>query len=79
MCSESRDVVLVSLCYGRDMPRNGDWFLRNSRELMNVAVSRASAVCHVFGDREAARASDIKHIARLAGLMLFDLIGEVRV
>ena len=48
------------------MPRNGDWFLRNTRELMNVAVSRARAVCHVFGDREAARASDIRHIARLA-------------
>lgn len=63
---DDRDVVLVSLCYGHDMPRNGDWFLRNSRELMNVAISRARAVCHVFGDREAARASDIKHIARLA-------------
>lgn len=63
---DARDVVLVSLCYGRDMPRNGDWFLRNSRELMNVAISRARAVCHVFGDRQAARASDIRHIARLA-------------
>ena len=63
---DDRDVVLISLCYGRDMPRNGDWFLRNSRELMNVAVSRARAVCHVFGDREAARASNIRHIARLA-------------
>ena len=63
---DARDVVLVSLCYGRDMPRNGDWFLRHSRELMNVAVSRARAVCHIFGDREAARASDIRHIARLS-------------
>jgi very-short-patch-repair endonuclease len=63
---DDRDVVLVSLCYGRDMPRNGDWFLRKSRELMNVAISRARAVCHVFGDREAARTSDIRHIARLA-------------
>ena len=63
---DDRDVMLVSLCYGRDMPRNGDWFLRNSRELMNVAISRARAVCQVFGDREAARASDIRHIARLA-------------
>lgn len=63
---DDRDIVLVSLCYGRGMPRNGDWFLRNSRELMNVAVSRARAVCHVFGDREAAQRSDIRHIARLA-------------
>jgi very-short-patch-repair endonuclease len=63
---DDRDVMLVSLCYGRDMPRNGEWFLRNSRELMNVAVSRARAVCHVFGDREAAGTSDIRHIARLA-------------
>jgi very-short-patch-repair endonuclease len=63
---DDRDVVLVSLCYGPDMPRGAKWFLRESREVINVGISRARAVCLVFGDRTAAAASDIKHIARLA-------------
>ena len=61
----ARDVILMSLCYGKNMPRGAEWFLRNSRELINVAVSRAKAVCHVFGNRDDAASSSIRHIARL--------------
>jgi very-short-patch-repair endonuclease len=63
---DDRDVMLISLCYGADMPRNGAWFLQSSRELINVAVSRARAVCQIFGNRDAALSCDIKHIAQLA-------------
>ena len=62
----ARDVVLLSLCYGPNMPHGAEWFLSNSRELINVAVSRARAVCHIFGNRTAAEQSSIRHIARLS-------------
>ncbi len=62
----ARDVVLISLCYGPGMPRGAEWFLKGSCELVNVAVSRAKAVCHVFGNREAAEKSSLRHIRRLA-------------
>lgn len=63
---DARDVVLISLCYGPDMPHGAAWFLAQSRELVNVAVSRARAVCHVFGNREAVLGSGIPHLALLA-------------
>jgi very-short-patch-repair endonuclease len=63
---DDRDVILVSLCYGPGMARGSEWFIRNSQELLNVAVSRARAVCHIFGQREAAEKSSISHIRKLA-------------
>lgn len=63
---DARDVVLISLCYGNDMPHGAEWFLRESRELINVAVSRARSVCHVFGDRDAALRASIPHLSLLA-------------
>lgn len=66
---DARDVVLVSLCYGSQMSRGSEWFIRNSGELLNVAVSRARAVCHIFGNRAAAESSSIRHIRRLAKWM----------
>ena len=63
---DDRDVILVSLCYGEGMPRGSEWFLSKSRDWLNVAISRAKAVCHIFGDRDAALRSSIHHISRLA-------------
>lgn len=63
---DDRDLVLLSLCYGPGMPRGSDWFLRNNTDWLNVAVSRARAVCHIFGNREACEQSSIRHIVRLA-------------
>lgn len=63
---DARDVVLISLCYGNTMPHGAAGFLRESRELINVAVSRARSVCHVFGDRDAALRASIPHLSLLA-------------
>ena len=62
---DARDLVLVSLCYGSKMPRGSDWFLRNHTDWLNVAISRARAVCHIFGDKQACLTSSIRHISRL--------------
>jgi len=62
---DARDLILLSLCLGPDMPAGSRVFIAESGNLMNVAVSRARAVCHVFGNREAAEASDIPHVVKL--------------
>ncbi len=62
---DARDLVLVSLCLGRGMPRGSLEFLRREARLLNVAVSRARVVCLVLGSREVARASGIPHITTL--------------
>lgn len=63
---DDRDLVLISLCYGPDMPRGSEWFLRNNTDWLNVAVSRARAVCNIFGNKTASEQSSIRHIAKLA-------------
>jgi very-short-patch-repair endonuclease len=63
---DARDVILISPCYAQDMPQGARWFLRQGASLFNVAVSRARAVCHVFGDLDACERSDIRHLALLA-------------
>jgi very-short-patch-repair endonuclease len=62
---DARDLILLSLCLGPDTPAGSRVFLAESGNLMNVAVSRARAVCHVFGNREAARQSGIPHLVKL--------------
>jgi very-short-patch-repair endonuclease len=62
---DERDVILFSLCLSSDMPSGALSFIRKERRLLNVSVSRARAVCHVFGDKESARNSGIDHIERL--------------
>lgn len=47
---DARDVMLFSLCVGPDMPERARQFLRETGNLINVAISRARAICHVFGD-----------------------------
>jgi len=62
---DERDVMLLSLVGGPDMPRGSRWFLANSPNRFNVAVSRARAALHVFGDEEWARDCAIPHIVNL--------------
>lgn len=62
---DDRDVVMLSLCYGANISRGSDWFIRNNTDWLNVAVSRARAVCHIFGDRDACENSSIRHLTRL--------------
>ena len=62
---DARDLILLSLCLGPDTPPGSRTFLAEGGNLMNVAVSRARAVCHVFGNRDAARQSGIPHLVKL--------------
>jgi very-short-patch-repair endonuclease len=63
---DERDVMVMSLCAGPDMPSGSRGFLRETANLMNVAVSRARAVLHVVGNRSWAARSGIPHLERLA-------------
>lgn len=83
---DERDVILMSLVGGEGLPRGGLWFLRNSPNRFNVAVSRAKAVLHIFGDENWARNCGIPHIEYLwksaqklaaSGPAREDLIGPV--
>jgi len=62
---DEKDVMIFSLCSGPDMPRGSLYFVRDSGNLFNVAVSRARAVLHVVGNRDWALKSGIKHIVQL--------------
>jgi len=59
---DERDVIIMSLCAGPEMPRG----LRETANLMNVGVSRARAVLQVVGNRSWASQSGIPHLERLA-------------
>lgn len=63
---DERDVIILSLCAGPDMPIGSRSFLRETGNLFNVAASRARAVLHIVGNRDWARACGIKHVQNLA-------------
>ena len=63
---DERDVMILSLCAGPDMPRGSRAFLRETANLMNVSVSRARAVLHVVGNKSWAAQSGIPHLESLA-------------
>jgi len=63
---DERDVIIFSLSAGPGMPRGSRSFLRETGNLLNVAVSRARAVLHVVGNRNWAKRCTIGHIEQLA-------------
>ena len=63
---DEKDVMIFSLCSGPDMPDGSRFFIRDSANLFNVAVSRARAVLHVVGNKKWAINSNIPHISALA-------------
>jgi very-short-patch-repair endonuclease len=60
------DVVLFSLVLAASAPQSAWTFLQKERRRLNVAVSRARALCIVVGDLAYARSSRIRHIEFLA-------------
>ncbi len=62
---DARDVMLFSLCIGPDMPPRSRQFVQETGNLVNVAVSRSRAICHVFGDLEYAAHCGIRHLEAL--------------
>ena len=60
------DVILFSLVLAPSAPTSAWTFLQKERRRLNVAVSRARAVCIVVGDLAYARSCRIPHIEFLA-------------
>ena len=61
-----RDLILFSLCGGPDLPIGGALFFNKEPNQFNVAVSRARAILHVFGNRTWASNCGISYIEKLA-------------
>lgn len=63
---EERALMIFSpVAAGRDGKRAGS-FLARDRRRINVAISRAQAIAHVFGDLSFARTGQVPALARLA-------------
>lgn len=62
---DERDVIILSLCAGPNMPTGSLHFLRDTSNLLNVAVSRARASLIIVGNKKWASNSRIPHIERL--------------
>lgn len=63
---QERDVILFSPTVFAGSPPTGVAFLQREWRRINVAISRARAVAHVFGDLSYARSGKIKTLAKLA-------------
>lgn len=59
---DERDVILLSFCLSPGMPSGARNFLLKEKRLLNVAISRARAVCHIFGNKKFAAICGIPHI-----------------
>lgn len=62
---DARDVMLFSLCVGPDRPERARQFRRETGNLINVAISRARAIRHVFGDLAYAGQSGVPYLESL--------------
>ena len=63
---QERDLILFSPCIGPASALSAVGFLQKDWRRLNVAISRARAVAHVFGDLVYARSGRISALARLA-------------
>ncbi|HUT61255.1 MAG TPA: AAA domain-containing protein [Phycisphaerae bacterium] len=65
---DQRDVILCSPVYQPGVPRGSEWYItsRETRNLWNVAISRARALLHVIGNRQMCLQSEAKHLRLLA-------------
>ncbi len=63
---DERDVVFFSPCVEFEMPDGAEWFIRETGNLFNVAITRARAMLVIVGNHEACLASKIDHVRRFA-------------
>lgn len=65
---QERDVILFSPCLTTSSAISAVTFVQKDLRRLNVAISRARAVAHVFGDLDYARSAKIRALARLASV-----------
>ena len=76
---DERDVMIFSPVISRNAPESSLGFVRNTRNLFNVAITRARAELHIVGDMTTCASSDIgyltnfvKYVQELAHDLPFD-------
>jgi very-short-patch-repair endonuclease len=65
---QERDVILFSPCLSANSAMSAVTFVQKDLRRLNVAISRARAVAHVFGDLDYARSAKVQALARLASV-----------
>ncbi len=63
---QERDLILFSTCLGYSSATSAVTFVQKDWRRLNVAISRARAVAHVFGDLSYARSGKVRSLQRLA-------------
>lgn len=63
---QERDVILFSPTLGPSSPISAVGFVQRDFRRLNVAISRARAVAHIFGDLNYARSAKVRTLAALA-------------
>ncbi|RWX36257.1 AAA domain-containing protein [Rhizobium leguminosarum] len=63
---QERDLILFSPCLGYSSATSAVTFVQKDWRRLNVAISRARAVAHVFGDLSYARSGKVRSLQRLA-------------
>lgn len=65
---QERDLILFSPCLSANSAMSAVTFVQKDLRRLNVAISRARAVAHVFGDLDYARSAKVRALARLAAV-----------
>ncbi|AKH99665.1 DNA/RNA helicase, superfamily I [Hoeflea sp. IMCC20628] len=65
---QERDLILFSPCLGRSSATSAVTFIQKDWRRLNVAISRARAVAHVFGDLSYARTGKVTSLQKLASI-----------
>lgn len=65
---QERDLILFSPCLSASSAFSAVTFVQKDLRRLNVAISRARAVAHVFGDLDYARSAKVRALARLAAV-----------
>ncbi|MGP9805932.1 AAA domain-containing protein [Paracoccus sp. NSM] len=65
---QERDLILFSPCLSKSSALSAVTFLQKDLRRINVAISRARAVAHIFGDLDYARSGRVGALARLAAV-----------
>ena len=63
---QERDVILFSPCLGQASTSSALTFVQRDWRRLNVAISRARAVAHVFGDLDFVRKGSVQSLNKLA-------------